>query len=119
MVIVGLASDSSRRQSGGTPSQIRRSRLAVKQGRTIDLFFDNEVYVFARAADVGGTTAWNVFAFNVGTSEKAVSFASPFPRGRNQLVTVADARAKAEWTDAKMSLTLPAKSVSAFGFAPE
>jgi len=99
--------------------KIRRSRLAVKQGRTIDLFFDNEAYVFARAADAGGATAWNVFAFNVGTREKTVSFASPFPRGRNRLVTVADARAKAEWTDAKMSITLPAKSVSAFGYSPE
>jgi glycosidase len=99
--------------------KIRRSRLSVKQGRTIDLFFDNDAYVFARAADAGGATAWNVFAFNVGNSVKTVTFASPFPRGRNRLVTVADASAKAEWTDATMSLTLPAKSVSAFGYSPE
>jgi glycosidase len=103
--------------------KIRTSRLAIKQGRTIDLYFDNEVFVFAREASVGSVTAWNIFAFNVGGSEKAISFPSPFPpvvNGiRNTLINIADARAKGVWTSEKMTLTLPAKSVSGFGYAPE
>lgn len=99
--------------------KIRRSRLPMKQGRTIDLFYDNDAYVFARESRIGNMSAWNIVAFNNGGSDKTVSFPSPFPRGRNKLVTVADARAKAEWSDEKMTLVLPAKSVSAFGYAPE
>jgi glycosidase len=103
--------------------KIRRSRLAVKQGRTIDLFYDNDAYVFARAADAGRTTAWNLFAFNVASSEKSINFTSPFPPVisgvQNRLINIADARAKAEWTSAKMTLTLPPRSVSAFGALPE
>lgn len=99
--------------------KIRRSRLPMKQGRTIDLFYDNDAYVFARESRIGNMSAWNIVAFNNGGSDKTVSFPSPYPRGRNKLVTVADARAKAEWSDEKMTLVLPAKSVSAFGYAPE
>ena len=99
--------------------KIRRSRLPMKQGRTIDLFYDNDAYVFARESRLGNTSAWNIVAFNNGGSGKTVSFPSPFPRGRNKLLTVADSRAKAEWSDEKMTLVLPAKSVSAFGYAPE
>lgn len=103
--------------------KIRRSRLAVKQGRTIDLFYDKDVYVFAREARVGAANAWNIFAFNTDGTEKEVTFPNPIKRvvnGRaNKLVTVADARAKSEWTDDRMRFVLPAKSVAAFGFAPE
>ena len=103
--------------------KIRKSRLAVKQGRTIDLFFDNEAYVFAREAKAGGSVAWNIFAFNIGASEKSVGFPSPFALTvngvRNRLLNIADPRAKGEWTSEKMTLTLPLKSVAAFGYAPE
>lgn len=99
--------------------KMRKSRLAMRRGRTVDLHFDDDAYVFARAADAGGATAWNIVAFNTSGAEKTVNFPSPFPRGRNRLVTVADARAKGEWNDVTMTFTLPEKSVAAFGSVPE
>ncbi len=103
--------------------KIRKSRLAVKQGRTVDLFFDNDAYVFAREAKAGNSVAWNIFAFNIGGTEKSVSFPAPFALttngARNKLTNVADPRAKGEWIAEKMTLTLPPKSVAAFGYAPE
>lgn len=98
--------------------KIRKSRLSVKQGRTIDLFYDDDAYVFAREAKAGSTSAWNIFAYNNGTSYKTVSFLTPFARGRNKLITVADARTTAEWSELQMTFVLPPKSVSAFGYTP-
>ncbi len=103
--------------------KIRTARPAVKQGRTIDLYFDNDAYVFAREAKAGSVSAWNIFAFNIGGSEKSISFPSPFPptvKGvRNRLINIAAARAKGDWTSEKMTLMLPARSVSGFGAVPE
>ena len=99
--------------------KMRKSRPAMKKGRTIDLYFDDDVYVFARAADAGGPTAWNIFAFNTSGAEKTVSLPSPVPRRMSNFINVADARAKGEWTDAKMTFTLSAKSAAEFGAVPE
>ena len=103
--------------------KLRKSRLAIKRGRTIDFHYDNDAFVFAREEMAGSVSAWNIFAINFSGSEKTVSFQTPFAPTvngvRNRLVNIADARAKGAWTNEKMTLTLPAKSVSAFGAVPE
>ena len=67
--------------------KIRRSRLAVNQGSTIDLFYDMDAYVFARLATDGSPS--NMLAFNISKNEKKVSFISPFVKaGRSISITL-------------------------------
>jgi neopullulanase len=61
--------------------KIRRSRPAVMQGRTLDLYYDNDSYVYVRGADAGTKLGGTVFAFNTSNNEKTVSFISPFVKG--------------------------------------
>jgi glycosidase len=70
--------------------KIRRTGSAVKTGRTIDLFYDNEAYVFARAGDAAASG--NIFAFNTGSSEKTVTYTNPFVRGGQQITVKLEPR---------------------------
>ena len=78
--------------------KIRRSRRPVREGRTQDLFYDDEAYVFARVAGEGAIPRLNVFAFNASNSEKTVSYMNPLAKGLP-----------------KITFTLKPRSASAFG----
>lgn len=52
---------------------IRRLRSSLREGRTIDLHFDNDTYVFARvAARIGDGS--DILAFNLSTSPKTITY---------------------------------------------
>ncbi|HQU93812.1 MAG TPA: alpha-amylase family glycosyl hydrolase, partial [Pyrinomonadaceae bacterium] len=78
--------------------KIRRSRLAVREGRTQDLYYDDEAYVFARVTAEGTLPRLNVFAFNPSNVEKSVSYVNPLVKGVP-----------------KITITLKPRSASAFG----
>ncbi len=52
---------------------IRKLRGSVREGRTIDLYFDNETYVFARVTDRFATPS-DIFAFNLSSAPKRVTY---------------------------------------------
>lgn len=55
---------------------IRRLRPSVRQGRTIDLYFDDEAYVFARKWGRVGSPM-DIFAFNLSSSPKTITYTNP------------------------------------------
>lgn len=75
--------------------KIRRSRQSVSRGRTIDLFYDNQAYVFGRIGEPGVPA--NIFAFNISDVDKTVTYKTFVGIGNT------------------ITLTLEPKSAMAFG----
>lgn len=57
--------------------QLRREHIAARHGKTVDLFYDNDVYVFGRHWN-NGSVGWRsenlVLAFNLSSEPKVVTF---------------------------------------------
>jgi len=83
--------------------RLRRDNAAMRAGRLIDLFVDDETYVFAR--QLGGETV--VVAFNRENKEKQVVI----PVGMMLRPLIGDTRARVE--KGETTLTLPARSAVA------
>ncbi len=102
--------------------KLRRENLAVKKGRTIDLFYDNDVYAFARERQLVDWVAWNLIAFNRSKTEKEISFDSIFAKKflgyEFNLKSLIGSNIKTSWQDNKIKLVLPPESAVAFSVAP-
>ena len=102
--------------------KLRRESLALKKGKTVDLFYDNDVYVFAREHQLVDWVVWNLIAFNRSETEKEVSFDSIFAKKflgyQFKLNPLIGSNIKTDWQDNKIKIVLPPKSAIAFSVAP-
>lgn len=102
--------------------KLRRNGLALKKGKTIDLFYDNDAYVFARKYELVDWTVWNLIAINKGEKQKEIIFDSVFPKKflsqELNLKQLIGSNIKTEWKDNKIRLLLPPKSAIAFSVEP-
>jgi glycosidase len=58
---------------------LRRKNESLRAGKTVDLFYDNDVYIFARASNIPLSNVWLnqiVLAFNNSKSPKKVELSS-------------------------------------------
>jgi glycosidase len=103
-------------------TKLRRENLAVKKGKTIDLFYDNDTYVFARERQLADWSVWNLIAFNRSENEKEVSFDSVFAKkflGQEfKLNLLIGSNIKTIWQENKIKIVLPPKSAVAFSVSP-
>ncbi|MDQ3181368.1 MAG: alpha-amylase family glycosyl hydrolase [Acidobacteriota bacterium] len=101
---------------------LRRESLALKKGKTVDLFYDNDVYVFAREHQLADLVVWNLITFNRSETEKEVSFNSIFAKkllgDKFKLKPLIGSNIKSDWQDNKIKIVLPPKSAIAFSIAP-
>ena len=102
--------------------KLRRENLAVKKGETVDLYYDDNVYVFARERRLVDWTVWNLVAINKSETEKEVLFDSVFAKkflGYDfKLKLLIGSNIKTEWQNDKIKVVLPPKSAIAFSVAP-
>jgi glycosidase len=88
--------------------KLRREKEIVRNGKTIDLFYDNDAYVFARTN--GCKTI--IFAFNFSNQKKRVEF--------NSLAIGVDMKGHLLNTDSKESIrNNPEKGVFSFDLSPK
>lgn len=100
----------------------RRENVALRRGKTVDLFYDNDVYVFARKKSISDWTNSNLVGINTSSSAKTVTFPSDIKtdftltdqRYKNR--QLAGPQASAGWKNGELTLELPPKSIVLFGF---
>ncbi len=92
--------------------RLRAEHSSLRQGRLIDLFYDNDVYVFARQ-HVNETV---IIAMNRGAQEKkiAVPAAAIGLRGNSQAVGTIGSNETATFANETATLTLPPRTASAY-----
>jgi len=92
--------------------RLRAEHSSLRQGRLIDLFYDNDVYVFARQ-HVNETV---IIAINRGAQEKkiAVPAAAIGLRGNSQAVGTIGSNETATFANETATLTLPPRTASAY-----
>jgi glycosidase len=92
--------------------RLREEHSAVRQGRLIDLFYDDDAYVFARQD--GAETV--IVAFNRGTSEKRITVPASAIGLRDgaELASVIGTSGGARVVNGSATLALPKSSASAF-----
>ncbi|MDQ3801912.1 MAG: alpha-amylase family glycosyl hydrolase [Acidobacteriota bacterium] len=94
--------------------KIRRNSLALQKGKTIDLYYDNDVYIFARTLLITDITDTVIVAINKSEQPKEISLNGIFPKG--DLVRLPlKGRNLVEFTGEKNTLRLLPKSAVAFG----
>ena len=102
--------------------KLRRENLAARRGKTVDLYYDNDVYIFARERQLVDWVVWNLFAINRSEKEKEVSFDSIFAKKflgyEFKLKPLIGSNVKTDWQDNKIKLVLPPQSAIAFSVAP-
>lgn len=102
--------------------KLRRNSLALKKGKTIDLFYDDDAYIFARNYQLVDWTVWSLIAVNESENQKEITFDSIFPKkflGQDlNLKQVIGSNIKTEWKDNRIKFVLPPKSATAFSIEP-
>jgi glycosidase len=93
--------------------RLRRRHSSLRDGRLIDLFYDDDTYAFARQD--GSETV--IVAINRAAQEKKVTIpaGSVGVKDRSELIVLSGPPGTARVTNAQAQLTLPAKTVVAFG----
>ncbi len=97
---------------------LRRTNSAMKTGKTIDLFYDDDSYVFARTSSETGNM---IFAFNSSAAPKTVSFSKLLMSGEfgKQIPgIIANGNSKQQLKfdrDGNASFVVPPRSVLYFG----
>jgi glycosidase len=95
--------------------KLRKENKALREGKTIDLFYDNEAYVFARAMVLTDPSGFIAFAFNNSNKSKEIEIELPMTRsGLAPLLIENGTTGRIE--NGKLKLRLSAKSASAFRF---
>jgi alpha-amylase len=91
--------------------RLRAEHPALRQGRLIDLFYDNDAYVFARQIQ----TETIIVAFNRSGQEKEITIPATIvnPKG-TALLSLIGTEARASTTSAATILRIPARSAVAF-----
>ena len=96
--------------------RLRREHESLRRGRTVDLFFDEDAYAFARRTE--GETV--VLAFNRAAAPKKITTPAAFlnaPDG-SRLAPLLAARAAGAVSDGAISFDVPARTAVAFKLAP-
>lgn len=92
--------------------RLRREHSALRHGRTVDLFSDTDVYVFAR--EVQNETV--VIAFNRSEPEKRIEVPAAVlnMRAGSELIPVLGTQSRAVVSNGVISLTLPERTAVAY-----
>ena len=92
---------------------LRREHSSIRDGRLVDLFYDDDAYAFARQ-DTAETV---VIAFNRSSKEKEVTLPAGSIGLTNglKLITLIGAASTVQVTNGQLKLTLPGKSALAYG----
>jgi glycosidase len=92
--------------------RLRAEHSAIRYGRLIDLFYDDDSYAFARQ-DKSETV---IIAFNRGTQEKRITIPAGAinVRDGSELVPIVGAAVKTQVMDGSATLLLPSRSAVAF-----
>ncbi len=89
---------------------LRRKSNALKIGKTIDRFYDNEVYVMQR----GDFTGRFLLAFNISKNERNVSFNIEKRFDGEIIDIIIGKEGKTNFSNSKVTITLPPKSATAY-----
>ena len=89
---------------------LRRKNPALKIGKTIDRFYDNEVCVMQR----GDFTGRFLLAFNFSKNERNVSFNIEKRFVTEIIDTIIGEEGKVNFSNSKVTITLPPKSATAY-----
>ena len=97
--------------------KLRQYNSVIERGRTIDLFYDNDVYIFERRYDSSGSNVvfpLVVFAFNSSKNKREISLKI----NTSDFEILIEGGNKVSIADNKASLILEPQSVSAYEYHP-
>lgn len=100
----------------------RRENISLTKGKTQDLHYDNESYIFQRSFQMVDWTAYSIVAVNTGNAEKIIDVDHTVPTRialvNVKLKTEIGNKSSVEVGEKKLRFRLPPKSVSLYSVKP-